>query len=164
MGIHVSCQGCITSILWIHFIPTAPPPLAVSPENFAKFNEAKCQTTSIYPKDLQLKNIEFLRIKLLGLNQVGLKLESSNRLNYYPNVTHSRIISYYLGWIKYFKLEFRQNYSNLIKFVSIKKVMFDTTPRTYSKPWLYPLIFWIPLDPTFFWMVNLVTHFPTKNI
>ena len=41
--------------------------------------------------------------------------------------------------------------------------MFDTTQGTYSKAWLYPLIFWIPLDLTFFWMVNLVTHFSTQK-
>lgn len=58
-GIHVSCQGCITSIF--EFISSLRhDSLAVSPENFAKFNEAKCQKMSIYSKDLQLKNIEFL--------------------------------------------------------------------------------------------------------
>lgn len=119
---------------------------------------------SIYPKDLQLKNIELLRIKVLGLNQVGLKFNHQIGWIITQNVTHSRIIS--IAWVewKILLILLIGIQVKLLKFtLSIEKVMFDTTQGTYSKTWLYPLIFWIPLDLTFFWMVNPVTHFSTQK-
>lgn len=160
-GIHVSCQGCITSIsefissLWHHH------PLPCPPKTLPSLTKRNVKQKSIYPKDLQLKNIELLRIKVLGLNQVGLKFNHQIGWIITQKVTHSRIIS--IAWVEC-KILLIGNQVKLLKFaLSIEKVMFDTTQGTYSKTWLYPLIFWIPLDLTFFWMVNLVTHFSNQK-